>query len=217
MQTTDLESIVKLSSPQYEGKASLEEVLFKRRSRRQFIHETILKTELSQLLWAAYGKSGTITKPGNTHFNLLTTPSAGASYPLKVYTIAGNVECIEKGCYQYLPDDHSLKLMQTGDLRENLCQAAHNQTFIKDASATIIITAQYEKITKHYGERGAERYVCIEAGHASQNVYLQAEALEIGTCIVSAFDDDKIGELLHLVPEETPLVIMPLGRYPVHV
>jgi len=213
MNTTDLEMLIQLSPPRRESSGSLEEVLMKRRSRRHFVHTSISKSDLSQIIWAAYGKSGAIVKPENVSFNLLTTPSAGGCYPLSIYVVTGNVENIEKGCYHYLSDVHSLKLLVTGDFREQLYMAAHHQKFIKDASASLIITAQYQKVTKHYGDRGAERYVCIEAGHASQNVYLQAEALDLGTCIVSAFDDHKIRELLRVGMEETPLIILPFGKY----
>lgn len=59
-----------------------------------------------------------------------------------------------------------------------------------------------------YGERGI-RYVHMEAGHAAQNVYLQAVSLGLGTVVVGAFDDGKVKELLGA--QEEPLYIMPVG------
>jgi nitroreductase len=54
--------------------------------------------------------------------------------------------------------------------------------------------------------------VHIEAGHAAQNVCLQAVSLNLGTVIVGAFDDRKVKSVIHMAPQEEPLIIMPVGR-----
>ena len=35
----------------------------------------------------------------------------------------------------------------------------------------------------------------MDLGHSAENVYLQAEALGLGTCAIAAFSDDKIIEV----------------------
>lgn len=82
---------------------------------------------------------------------------------------------------------------------------------IRKAPLSLVITARYERTTRRYGERGV-RYVHMEVGHVGQNVYLQAEALELGTVVVGAFSDEEVKEVLGLVEE--PLAIMPLGKKP---
>jgi nitroreductase len=52
----------------------------------------------------------------------------------------------------------------------------------------------------------------MEAGHAAQNVYLQAETLVLGTVVVGAFMNDKVKEVIGMKEEETPLYILPVGR-----
>jgi nitroreductase len=52
----------------------------------------------------------------------------------------------------------------------------------------------------------------MEVGHAGQNLFLQAEALAMGTVVVGAFDDDEIREVLNLDTEVQPLSLMPVGR-----
>jgi SagB-type dehydrogenase family enzyme len=73
------------------------------------------------------------------------------------------------------------------------------------------LCAVYERVSEKYGERGL-RYVHMEAGHAAQNVYLQAVSLNLGTVVCGAFDDARVAETLTLGSEEQPLYLMPIGR-----
>ncbi len=71
-----------------------------------------------------------------------------------------------------------------------------------------------ERTTPKYGERGI-RYVHMEAGHAAQNVYLQARALGLGTVAVGSFSDGALASALGLGRDASPLYLMPVGRvYP---
>lgn len=52
----------------------------------------------------------------------------------------------------------------------------------------------------------------LEAGHAAQNVHLQAAAAGLGTVIVGAFEDGAV-KLAAALPEDTePVVLMPVGH-----
>jgi nitroreductase len=53
--------------------------------------------------------------------------------------------------------------------------------------------------------------VYMEAGHVSQNVYLQAVSLNIGTIAIGPSDDIGVKRVLDMKDEEEPLYIMPLG------
>lgn len=52
----------------------------------------------------------------------------------------------------------------------------------------------------------------MEAGHAAQNVYLQAVSLQLGTVVLGAFDDKDVKGVLNLSGRETPLYLMPIGK-----
>jgi SagB-type dehydrogenase family enzyme len=82
---------------------------------------------------------------------------------------------------------------------------------LKDAPATIVIAAVYERTARKYQQR-AERYLRMEAGHAAQNVHLQAVALDLGTVVVGAFDDAGVKGVLTLAVNEQPLCLMPVGK-----
>ncbi len=79
---------------------------------------------------------------------------------------------------------------------------------VTEAAIDIVFTAEHQRTTAKYGERGI-RYVHAEAGCATQNVYLQATSLGLGTVVIGAFYDDQVEEIMNI--EEEPLYIMPIG------
>ncbi|MDW7773237.1 MAG: SagB/ThcOx family dehydrogenase [Desulfobulbaceae bacterium] len=194
---------VHLPKPQLAGTNSLEQSLARRRSIRNFTGEPLSLAEISQLLWAAQG----ITSSEGCR----TAPSAGALYPLAIHAAAGTVENLATGVYRYIPEKHELALTIKKDLRHELTHAALGQQSIQNSAVSLVITAVYEKTTWKYGERGI-RYVHMDAGHAAQNICLQASALKLGTVPIGAFDDSEVGRILQLQKNEIPLYILPVGR-----
>ena len=195
---------IKLSSPKLKGAVSVEESIFKRRCVRDYKTDAITLEQLSQLLWAAQGITAA------DFFR--AAPSAGASYPLELFVIAGNVKGLAAGVYHYNVKEHSLSLHVKGDIREKLgTTAAFNQKCISEAPACISISAVYERTMKTYGKRG-ERYVHIDTGHAAENIALQAVALGLATVMVGAFEDKKVSEILNLGEDMKPLYIIPVGK-----
>jgi len=52
----------------------------------------------------------------------------------------------------------------------------------------------------------------MEAGHAAQNIYLQATALNLGMVTVGAFHGDRVRRILGMPNNEAPLYVIPVGR-----
>ena len=195
--------IIRLPAPKTDGPTSVEKALRERRSVREFKRQPLSIAEISQVLWAAQG----ITGSGGVR----TAPSAGALYPLELYLVAGNVEGLTEGVYKYRPDGHELIRAFEGDKRIELSRAALGQTSVRDAAAVLLLTAVYERSTARYGERGI-RYVHIEIGHVGQNVCLQAVALKLGAVVIGAFDDSQVKRIANLMPKEEPLYLIAIGR-----
>lgn len=202
-----------LPAPALTGKVSVEEALSTRRSHRSFIDEAISAQDLSQLLWSAYGITHPLSGYPQTQGGLRTAPSAGALFPLKIYVLIGRVKGIEPGVYRYSSKDHKITRFIDRDVREQLSTAALRQEMIKTAPAVIFYSADFSLTTSKYGDRGRERYVCMDLGHSAQNVYLQAEALHLGTCAIGAFNDEAVRTVMQLPANEEPLYIMPVGQY----
>lgn len=194
---------ITLPEPAYYSDTSLEETLLGRRSVRDYSEKPVTLQQLSQLLWAAQG----ITDPTGKR----TAPSAGALYPLEVYVVIGNVEEVAPGVYAYEPETHTLRKIKNGDQRQSLAEVALNQESVRQGAIDIVITAIYERTTVKYGERGI-RYVHIEAGHAAQNICLQAVALKMGAVTIGAFEDEGVLNVLGLSADEAPLYIIPAGN-----
>jgi SagB-type dehydrogenase family enzyme len=193
---------IALPAATIDGPASFEANLGSRRSVREFGTAALPLATVAQLLWAAQG----VTSPAGER----TAPSAGALYPLELYLVAGNVEGIGAGIYRYRPPSHALRPHLAGDHRRALAEAALGQSAVRTAAAVLVIAAVYGRTSVKYGAR-ADRYVHMEAGHAAQNVYLQAESLRLGTVIVGAFEDERVRDALALPEREMPLVLMPVG------
>lgn len=199
----ELNEPVKLPKPDLTGEQSVELLLQQRRSVRSYQESSLNLAEVGQLLWSAQGVTGAQ--------GLRTAPSAGALYPLQLFVVVGDVNDLSPGIYQYNPEQHSLLKTANGDLRKLLQKAAHDQSCISGAAIIFVFTAIYQRTTWKYGERGV-RYVHMEVGHAGQNLFLQAQALHLGTVVVGAFDDDEVRKVLNLDGDMQPLSLMPVGR-----
>jgi SagB-type dehydrogenase family enzyme len=116
-----------------------------------------------------------------------------------------------RGVERYRPIQHALEQYDHRDLRKQLSQAALGQESVANAPAVFVITGVVQRTAAIYKER-AYRYMLLEVGHASQNLFLQAVALGLNGVAVGAFEDSKVTKLMRLPPDETPLYILPIGR-----
>ena len=196
---------IALPSARHEG-LSVETALRKRRSVRSYSGEPMTLTQLGQLLFAAQGITGRMHGEP-----LRTAPSAGALYPFEVYVVANNVEDLEQGIYHYAVREHELELVKAGDFRGDITRAALQQDMLGHADASFVLAAVVDRTRHKYGERGF-RYVYMEAGHISQNIFLQAVSLGLGSVAVGAFLDNQVSELIGLDGEkEVPIYLHAVG------
>jgi SagB-type dehydrogenase family enzyme len=194
---------VKLATPRQDGGLSLERCIAQRRSVRSFGDEALTKDELGQLLWAAQG----LTEPDGGR----AVPSAGALYPLELYAVARNVASLPAGVYRYVANRHELARGVAGSRSEALVAAALGQDWIAAAPLCLCVAAVFEHTTFKYGARG-RGFVYMEAGHAAENVMLQAVAFGLVSTMVGAFDDGEVTRVLGLGANMTPLCLIPVGR-----
>lgn len=184
-----------LPPPRHDSQFGFEEALVQRRSARTFQKTPLTQAQISQLLWAAQGQL-------DDH---RTAPSAGALYPMELYTVE------PEGVFHYLPADHSLARFNSDDSRSGLYTASLEQDSIRKAPFIIVICGVYQRIEVKYGVSRGPRYVHMEAGHVAQNILLQAVALGLGAVPVGAFHDAQVHKLLRLPSDHKPLYLVPVG------
>ncbi len=175
----------------------LEITLRRRRSVREFAADPLTTAEIGQLLWAAQG----VTADGGGR----TAPSAGALYPLELYAVT------PKRAMRYLPGGHRAEITTERDLRHDLMIAALDQEAVGQAPLLVAVIAVPERTAAKYGDR-APRYADLEAGHAAQNLLLQAVALELVAVPIGGFDDEAVGRILELPGGQAPRYVLAVGR-----
>lgn len=189
---------VALPPPMTDGGMPLARTLARRRSVREFDADPLTADQIGQILWAAQG----ITHDGGHR----TVPSAGALYPLETYVVTPD------GVFHYEPVPHLLERLREGDLRRPLFQVTREQEAVLQAPAVFLLAAVYGRTERRYGRGRTPRYVHMEAGHAAQNILLQAVALGLGGVPIGAFDDEAVGPVLGLPAGEAPIYLVPVGR-----
>ncbi|MBN1898268.1 MAG: protein-L-isoaspartate(D-aspartate) O-methyltransferase [Spirochaetes bacterium] len=200
-----IEGKIQLPKPVLKGDMSVEEAMYKRRSVRDYTEESLSLKEVSQLLWAAGG----VNVDGITGASR-TAPSAGGLYPYDLYLVAFNVKELEKGLYEYVPEENILRHVKSADLRAKIVQVTYFQGMFKKAAAMIVYAMDYAKVEARYGSRGKTRYAHMDIGHSAENVYLQCESLGIGTVAVGSFDDRAMGKVLDIGKDI--VYLLPLGK-----
>ncbi|OYD15005.1 hypothetical protein CH330_06925 [candidate division WOR-3 bacterium JGI_Cruoil_03_51_56] len=193
--------VIPLPCPDTIGTMTVEQALHQRRSVRSYKNDSLSLEEVGQLLWAAQGKTAS--------WGGRTAPSAGATYPMELYLIVGRVKGLGNGVYHYLVNGHALELLKQKDVLHELSGAAWGQTVIESAPVSLVLVCDYGRTTGRYSERG-RRYVHMEAGHISENVYLCCEDLGMGTVAIGAFSDRQVKLILGI--RYNPLYIMPVGH-----
>lgn len=188
---------INLPAPQLNNSFSLDQAILERRSVREFQHQDLTTEQISQLLWAGDG----ITDKKN---NFRSAPSASGIFPMALYVVK------KDGLWLYDPSKHALKLVNKNDLQKNLAIASLGQSSVNDASINVVIVANFNGITKKYGDRGV-RYCYLEAGHIAQNLALEAVALGLASVPVGAFTDNDVKKVLELDETQQPIYIIPIG------
>jgi len=97
--------------------------------------------------------------------------------------------------------------------RQALATAAHGQQTLRQAPVVIAVCSDPGRSAAYYGRRGQDLYALLDAGAAAVHILLAATAQELGSCWISAFDDDAVARSLRLPEHLRPIALIALG-YP---
>ncbi len=165
---------------------------------REYRERALTFRELSQLLWAAQGVTN---EEGDR-----TAPSAGGLKPLELWVATA------EGLFHYDPDGHRLGRRSTEDPRRAIYDSALEQEMILEAPAVFVFAAVFERTVRKYGQADSFRYVYLEAGHAAQNLLLQAVALGLGGVAIGSFWKARLRKGLGLPAKHEPVYIVAVGE-----
>lgn len=188
----------------------LDKAIVQRKSTRQFTRKEISLKTFSTLLYYSAGIRALPEK--DIRFTRRVYPSAGARYPLEVYlSISGNT-------YHYNVQTHSLEklpfIITNKVLTTEIFQGA-NGNMIDSASAIFFISSVFQRSYIKYGD-ASFRYICMEAGHLMQNIYLVGEALGLECCAIGGFVDRNASKLFCFDPTKERMLYIGIlgGRRP---
>lgn len=177
-----------------------------RKSRRKFDPDARFSAEdVSYLCWSAAG-----IRDYRPKFSYRTAPSGGARHPLDLYLYVGRAEGIEKGLYRYLPIEHALVLVRSGDHSAELGSALRG--YFWNAALVFFWAAVPYRTEWRYGPV-SHKVIALDAGHACQNLYIACESIGAGTCAVGAYDQGRLDAYLGLDGDDRfALYAAPVGR-----
>lgn len=189
--------------------SQLVKIMRQRRSVRIFSGDPVSLKELSYLL---YSSCGIINIDKNLDNSRRPYPSAGARFPLEIYTLILNCKEVEKSLYHYNVVEHSLETILNQDLTDWLSHTTGKDVWITKSSIVIIVTGVLDRTRIKYGDRGY-RFVLLEAGHLAQNFCLVAEEQGLGSCVIGGYIDDEVNKLLDIQhTKEVSLYLIVIGK-----
>ena len=174
------------------------EVIKNRTSIRDFKKTTLSLEKLSALLNHSCGVRGSISAYNRRDITLRNFPTSGGLQCTEFYLVINEVEDIPQGLYHYSSTQDCLELIERGNFRWRVVNCCPQHEWLAEANVVIFIAAAISRLTWKYGAYRSYRLAHLETGVASQNLHLVATALELGSCMVFGFDDERTDSLLGL-------------------
>ncbi|MDP8203028.1 MAG: SagB/ThcOx family dehydrogenase, partial [Candidatus Tenebribacter mawsonii] len=185
-----------------------------RKSHRQYINEPLTIEELSFLLWASQGIKSVYERNNKSYATFRTVPSAGSRHPFETYLLINNVTGLKKGLYRYLAIEHKLLFLnEIENQNDKIVDATLGQKFISNSAIVFIWSCVAYRGEWRYNI-ASHKAMLLDAGHVCQNLYLGCEGINVGTCAIAAYDQDKIDAIINVDGiDEFSVYLSPVGKY----
>ena len=195
------------------GKKSFLDVINRRISRRDYTEEGLNLEELSFLLWCTQGVKRTFKDKAGV---LRTVPSAGAKSPFETYLIINRVEGVEPGLYRYISFNHKLLFIKNIENAERkIGELTYDQMFV-GKGAVIFCWVAIPYRTEWRYTIVAHKFIAVDLGHISENLYLACEAIDLGTVAIGYYEQKKFDAFLELDgKDEFVVLVAPVGKRPI--
>ena len=105
------------------------------------------------------------------------------------------------------PLQHALELVRDGNHGRAMRELALDLEFVERSAAVLVVTGSFARLRWKYGER-AYRYMCVDVGCLTQNLYLVGEALGLAVCAIAGFVDAGVERLLAVDGEDEVAMLL---------
>ena len=178
---------------------TIEQVISRRGSTRQFARDPLTLPQLSTILdRATRGIPADFLSPFGSHLNDL-------------YLIVNSVVGLPAGAYFYRWEEKQLEVLKSGDFRDKAGYLGLEQQIPADAAVDVFFLADLKKILERYGNRGY-RTVQLEAGILGGKMYLAAYAQKLGCSGLTFYDDDVASFFSPHARGKSAVFLVALGR-----
>lgn len=178
---------------------TIEKVISRRGSTRQFSRESITLAQLSVMLdRATRGIPADFLDVAGSHLNDL-------------YLIVNHVDGLAAGSYFFHWDQKTLELLKPGEFRDKAGYLGLEQQLPADAAVDVFFLADLKKILERYGNRGY-RAAQLEAGILGGKLYLAAYAQNLGASGLTFYDDDVVNFFSPHAKGKSAIFLVALGR-----
>ncbi|GAB2843378.1 SagB/ThcOx family dehydrogenase [Actinocorallia aurea] len=193
--------------------APLGEVLYRRRTHRDFTETPVALPTLAALLQICFAPVDYLDSAELGAVTRRTSPAGGARQELDPYLAIANVTGIPAGMYHYNSLEHSLELLSEGFTRQEAVAMCAGQDHFGGAAFLVVLVAVIERMRVKYRSPRSYRVSLLGAGHLGQTFALTATALGLGPFQTGAFHDAAVVERLGLDnTSRTPVYVLGAGH-----
>ncbi|MBU1076966.1 MAG: nitroreductase family protein [Spirochaetes bacterium] len=187
-------NVISLSDLKYRKTDILNNLLMTDNTTRKFKNNKLKLDQLSEVLWAGYGKT---VKNKRTVFSLL-------NFPLNLYLCIDNndVDHLKQGFYVYKPNNHKLKKIESRDLKKNLCKILKLSTRVPGILLISANDVAYQK---------DKEKVYLETGQVIAQILLKMKQLELKVRFIDDFEIVKLIDALNM-KQDIPIMVFLIGE-----
>lgn len=188
------EKVIKLPMPEVGLDGEFRTALKNRATTRDLKSEELPMEIISSLLWSAYG----FNRPEEQK---RVVPSAINVQEFDIYVF------LEQGIYLYDAQRNTLNNVVEGDHRAEISKQKHFAV----APFSIVIVANYDRMTKFKNTEDRDFYAAVDCGYVSQDIYLFCAMNDLGTVACGGIDRDILKKLLK-IKNGKAMLAHPVGR-----
>jgi SagB-type dehydrogenase family enzyme len=196
---------VKLPKPDLKSNVSFADMINKAKTGAAISSDPLPLADLSAILWVAGGRRFNNVDAVSSASRAY--PSAFGWYLIRLYVLAGNVTGLKAGVYQYVPEEHSLRLLVDGDLRAKSVEGVFSASVVPYQPATVVLAIDMGNNKRTYSEHP---WLQMELGSLTELISLTAASRGHAINIVSEVDPQKEKALFK--SQDDPLLFLPIGN-----